>query len=457
MARGLVVSEGSLEVESEGGEHSEKEATIEVSAEMTVDFDSWYENESDVEPLLSDIEIYAEYLREEPEYYGFSSINGFSSSEITSYSGGGTVDVDAGVVISARTVEGEQFETRIEVSGVEVPWDAEDNLKETVDDLVIATAQDEIIGEMERTARKNPYLRGKSGEPISQRDLITGRESRMFLPLSELTPDDILLLKPEDFTLDEFAEFSAKTEKKQDRHGRTYSDHTDLFKNWMEMQEVRRLELIAWLVRRAHNQRLMEQFLPAYIAEQNEIPVESIDFESIDFTGRTWETEDVTFPRYAEADINVEGTVDAYGYGEEPETSDAEIVVYPIENAIGARLVLDINEILSEDHSEDLGGTDFLKRVANLDLAEVQDPEIFRFFFGLIDHLGATQSQLRAFQNRVLLRSDLPRGLGEEAFVFDPELGFVPGLRERGIRANPEEIDFEAIGRELYGDLADLD
>ena len=460
--RGLVVTEGYAETDSEDG-YSVKQEEISIETTMSVDFDTWYDNDSDVKPLLGDITEYAEYVYDDPSSYGFSSIESFDWGRINSYSGSGSVDVDAEVRIFARTIDGEDISTAVDVS-VDVSWDADDNLKETVDDAAIAAAQDKIVEavkEMEEgTVRENPYLRRKSGEAVTQRDLLTGRESRMFLSLSELTPDDILLLQPEDFTLEEFAEFSARTEKKLDRRGDTYFDHTDLFKEWLMTRgpfttPSQALAFVTPLVHRAHAQRLMEQFLPAYIAAQNEIPVESIDLESIS-TGEDWEVENVTFERYAEAEIEVSGTVEAHGYGEE-ETVEVEIVTYPIENALKARLVLEINEILSEDHGESLGGKDFRERVLNLDFSEVEDPEIFRFFFGLVEHLGATQSQLRGFQNRVLLRSDLPRGLGEESFVFDPELGFVPGLRERGIRANPEELDFQAIGRELYGDLADLD
>lgn len=458
--RGLVVSEGYAE--SSEGEYSPKQEEIGIEATMSVGFDDWYENDSDVKPLLGDITEYAEYVYEDPSSYGFSSIEHFDWGRINSYSGSGSVDVDAEVRIFARTIDGEDISTAVDVS-VDVSWDADDNLKETVDDAAIAAAQDKIVEavkEMEEgTVRENPYLRRKSGEAFTQRDLLTGRESRMFLSLSELTPDDILLLQPEDFTLGEFAEFSARTEKKLDRRGDTYFDHTDLFKEWLMTRgpfttTSQALASVTRWVHRAHAQRLMEQFLPAYIAAQNEIPVESIDLESIS-TGEDWEVENVTFPRYVDAEIEVSGTVEARGYGEEE--VEVEIVTYPIRNALKARLVLEINEILSEDHGESLGGKDLRERVLNLDLSEVEDPEIFRFFFGLVEHLGATQSQLRGFQNRVLLRSDLPRGLGEESFVFDPELGFVPGLRERGIRANPEELDFQAIGRELYGDLADLD
>lgn len=190
-----------------------------------------------------------------------------------------------------------------------------------------------------------------------------------------------------------------------------------------------------------------EELLVSLAEEFGEIDPDSLKIESID---------DVEFSPSG-VYVTLTGEVEITGYrGSESEV--IECFYYPIENALKARLVLDFNELLTEEYGEDLEGKKALETVLNLDLAEIEDPEIFRFFFGLAEHLGATQSQLRQFKNRVTLRSDLPRDIGEREYLFDPDMGFSPELRKKGYIVNPaEDLDFQAIGRELYGDLVDLD
>jgi hypothetical protein len=188
------------------------------------------------------------------------------------------------------------------------------------------------------------------------------------------------------------------------------------------------------------------------IAKEAGIPVEDIDESTLEVSERG-------DPDFSSSSVTatLSGEVKISGY-RAPEVEEIDCYYYPIENAIKARLVLDFNEMLTEEYGEDLGGKKALEAVLNLDLAEVEDPEIFRFFFGLAEHLRATPSQLRKFKNRVTLRGDLPRDIGEREYLFDSDVGFSPELRKKGYIVNPaEDLDFQAIGRELYGDLVDLD
>jgi len=116
-----------------------------------------------------------------------------------------------------------------------------------------------------------------------------------------------------------------------------------------------------------------------------------------------------------------------------------------------------MNETLVNAYGEEMPtGKSLLEVVLNLDLSEVLDPDVFPLFFGMAEAAGATQTQLRAFVNRTTLRGDLPRELIEREYVFDDLLGFKPGLEAKGVRVNPD-LDFEAIGESIYGDLVDLD
>ena len=201
----------------------------------------------------------------------------------------------------------------------------------------------------------------------------------------------------------------------------------------------------------AVDEALYGQFLDLLTEELGEVDESSLESERSDIE---------FYPDRVGVTLSGEVEVSGYRAVDDDDVWEEEIrcFFYPIENALKAHLVLDFNELLSEEYGEDLEGKESLKRVLNIDLAEVQDPEVFRFFFGLAEHLGATQSQMRFFKNRTTLRGDLPRDIWERDFLYDPDTGFSPELRKKGYIVNPaEELDFQAIGRELYGDLADLD
>ena len=469
--RGLVTEVGEIDSEEEREPDSRRDE-ISVSTTMTVDFENWFDSDEEITEAM--LGAFTDYFSEselnyDAEHYGFSEIYEIHRGSVDNWSGSGDTSVSGEVMVYAKTHDGELVNATMTFEGLGVDWDADEIFADSVKQAFVEAVWNEF------TPRQNPYLRKASGEPITQMDMFTNRETKVFRPLSELSREDILPLHASDFTPEEMKEFSAPTDYLPPMNLESgsvgYFDRgrlvpTELYRAWRDdkphswERDVQRYEAA---LRERNYRRDQEAAVPAllrFIAGENEIPVESLDPASVDLDGEDWGLGDLTFDDYG-ADIEVEGYLDVSGTAARDPYDDgyyeqATVVVYPIENAIRGRLVFDFNEVLSADHGSP-DGQAMLERVLNLDLAEVQDPEIFRFFFGLVEHLGATQSQMRFFINRTTLRSDLPRDIGEQDYLYDPDLGFVPGLREAGIRANPEELDFQAIGRELYGDLADLD
>lgn len=159
--------------------------------------------------------------------------------------------------------------------------------------------------------------------------------------------------------------------------------------------------------------------------------------------------------RPATIDVSGEAVYDVTSLSE---TSREETVyVYPFDNALNNSLVLDFTEVLRDDYGHELD-TGLLPVVLNLDLGEIEDPEVFAFFFGLAEHLGATRGQLQRFKNSVLAyRGDMPASLADRE-TFDPEAGFGAELKKKGYRVNPDrQKHYRRVGKKLFGPLADLE
>lgn len=179
-----------------------------------------------------------------------------------------------------------------------------------------------------------------------------------------------------------------------------------------------------------------------------DVEVSTIEFEK--FTN--FDPEEVTILANATYDLS----------GRTESSKNVTYYIYPFNNAMENDLVLDMTKTLIDEFEGGLDAPMQRERmktiVLNLDLAEVEDPEAFKFFFGLADYLGASATELRRFKNSVLAyRGDIPSEVAD-AEEFDPEYGMAPGLKKYRYRINPSnEKDYESIGRELFGDLVDLD
>lgn len=197
--------------------------------------------------------------------------------------------------------------------------------------------------------------------------------------------------------------------------------------------------------------------LKTIIDEQADFHFQRTDLDDlIDFEIESYTLTDLQIES-ENIDLEVDCVVNVFYVPKQAEDPVATIYLYPLEKALHSLLIIDMNETLVNAYGEEMPtGKSLLEVVLNLDLSEVLDPDVFPLFFGMAEAAGATQTQLRAFVNRTTLRGDLPRELIEREYVFDDLLGFKPGLEAKGVRVNPD-LDFEAIGESIYGDLVDLD